>query len=663
MLTAIDRTAKPQTTYSYQIRTVDSAGNATLSDAKPFTTTTAGSVKITDYDNTVLSSQPRDYWALSEAQGTRANNWVRSDNPIALGADVVRNVPGAEVTGDGRASQFRTGTVKTGTGTASINESAAQTSMTELWFRSESTSGGILAASKSTRSSWWSTTEEFNRVLSLDQSGTVKYSGAAISSASTLASATRLNDGKWHHIVAGTRDGTSVLYVDGALSASGPAGTASTVSGQLRIGGGDVGRTQASVLNADIDNVALYSTALSEDVIAAHYRAGSERPNVPPTAVLELSADALKVSANGAKSTDQDGQIVAHSWSFGDGSSASGASVTHEYATAGTYTVELTVTDDDGAVAKQSKEITVAPDGVLGIDEFDRMTNNAWGTASLGGTWTTRGTKTDYSVSPSGGAKINLAPGASRSARLSDLKITDAEVTTAVTLSDSPTGGGVYPTVILRESDAGAYTVRAWIRPQEPVQLQLLRGSTVVARASVPGLTIDAGQTLNLRATISGQENTTVTARAWSGDSQETTTWPLAFTDGAESVRAEGTVGLGGYHSGTAVSAQVLSFDRVEVSRISAVQKQQAQYDALDADQSTAEEQTEESTAQHAPTRSENGTEENTSDKHETAVTEERSVDGETSERADSSESKSDDAHQENGGHPDSRESRQKAED
>ncbi len=83
----------------------------------------------------------------------------------------------------------------------------------------------------------------------------------------------------------------------------------------------------------------------------------------PPVASASASPTAgpapLAVSFNGASSSDPDGTITSYAWDFGDGTSGSGVTASHTYNTPGTYTARLTVTDDDGATASRTMNITV----------------------------------------------------------------------------------------------------------------------------------------------------------------------------------------------------------------------------------------------------------------------------------------------------------------
>jgi len=85
--------------------------------------------------------------------------------------------------------------------------------------------------------------------------------------------------------------------------------------------------------------------------------------NSPPTAVIASSATVgsapLQVQFDGSSSSDSDGSIVSYRWDLGDGSIATGAQVTHTYNTAGTFTAQLTVTDNDGLSASASTPVLV----------------------------------------------------------------------------------------------------------------------------------------------------------------------------------------------------------------------------------------------------------------------------------------------------------------
>jgi PKD repeat protein len=77
----------------------------------------------------------------------------------------------------------------------------------------------------------------------------------------------------------------------------------------------------------------------------------SDPPNEAPTAVAAGSCTVNVCTFSSTGSSDSDGTIASYLWYFGDGTTGTGANPTHTYSTGGNYTVELVVTDDDGASA------------------------------------------------------------------------------------------------------------------------------------------------------------------------------------------------------------------------------------------------------------------------------------------------------------------------
>ncbi len=72
----------------------------------------------------------------------------------------------------------------------------------------------------------------------------------------------------------------------------------------------------------------------------------------------------VSLTFNGSASRDPDGTISSYAWTFGDATIGSGVSAIHAYATAGTYVVTLTVTDNAGAKASDTATVTItAPTG------------------------------------------------------------------------------------------------------------------------------------------------------------------------------------------------------------------------------------------------------------------------------------------------------------
>ncbi len=82
-------------------------------------------------------------------------------------------------------------------------------------------------------------------------------------------------------------------------------------------------------------------------------------PNTPPEADFSYQCTDLSCQFTDL-STDADGAIASHLWDFGDGAESTSADPAHDFDSAGTYTVALTVSDDRGATASTSQLVTVS---------------------------------------------------------------------------------------------------------------------------------------------------------------------------------------------------------------------------------------------------------------------------------------------------------------
>jgi PKD repeat protein len=113
----------------------------------------------------------------------------------------------------------------------------------------------------------------------------------------------------------------------------------------------------------------------------------AERPRTvkfPPVADFTFSPERPKVGEtvrfDASESFDPDGQIVKYEWDFdSDGTiDAHGVIVEHVFAQAGTFTVTLIVTDNDGETGTARKTIVVGPAQLTRAgaraDESDRNT-------------------------------------------------------------------------------------------------------------------------------------------------------------------------------------------------------------------------------------------------------------------------------------------------
>ncbi|HEY2236134.1 MAG TPA: PKD domain-containing protein, partial [Candidatus Angelobacter sp.] len=154
-----------------------------------------------------------------------------------------------------------------------------------------------------------------------------------------------------------------------------------------------------SVNSANLDRTIAVASGTHNLIIKGWDNAGrnfykqiSVTINKPPIAALTLSSGSIlvggSVTASASGSTDPDGTIAATVISFGDGSSATAASASHQYKIAGTYTVKATVTDNLGASSSTVSTVVVKPEFVTITSPTFTLTTStsvrATGTSSSG---------------------------------------------------------------------------------------------------------------------------------------------------------------------------------------------------------------------------------------------------------------------------------------
>jgi chitodextrinase len=135
---------------------------------------------------------------------------------------------------------------------------------------------------------------------------------------------------------------------------------------------------------------------------------------------VDQSAQTLvSLTFNGSASRDPDGSISSYLWTFGDATIGNGATVSHAYAAAGTYTVTLTVTDNAGAKGSDTAIVTItAPTGsstwgkrmgAAGSDSATAVATDAVGNTYVAGTFSNTITIGTTSLVSAGDTDVALA--------------------------------------------------------------------------------------------------------------------------------------------------------------------------------------------------------------------------------------------------------------
>ena len=394
----------PGATYTYRVAVADPFGNTVTSSPTSVTVTGEGTAASV-YADAVEADAPSHYWRLGESTGSASFDQIGFDD-LQLGAGVALGRAGA-LTGDTSTAIATDGT---SSGLAATQSAVAgpQVFSVEAWFSTTSRAGGKIVGFGNASSG---TSSSYDRHVYMDGAGRVLF-GVYPGTSMTVSSDTGFNDGTWHHVVATLGSNGMAMYLDGRLVGSrSDATSAQAYSGYWRIGG-DNSWAGAPWFDGRIDEVAVYPTALTAAQVLRHQVVGTtgQTYNEPPSAAFGTTTAGLAVTADGSASADVDGTVASWSWAFGDGTKATGEEVSHTYASAGSYRVELTVTDDRGATSTTREVVGVSSTGTVGssysaavladgaadywrLGETSGVALDWAGTADLAvGRWLTRGT-------------------------------------------------------------------------------------------------------------------------------------------------------------------------------------------------------------------------------------------------------------------------------
>jgi RHS repeat-associated protein len=239
------------------------------------------------YASTILSDAPVAYWRLGEASGTSATDATGNGISGTYAGGYTLAQPDG-ISGDPDPAVALNGA----SGLVDVKPFPAlkpgSAVTVEAWINPTGVPGGAIFASPQQGISG-------GYVLNFVNAGHVRVNIApAVGSWTVADSVTVPPAGKWTYVV-GTWDGASVrIYVNGVLEATQPAATmvygATSTDPQI-------GRYNGASFGGSIDEVAVYSRALTAAQIMSHWSAGGWAPGAP-TAVSATSTAANQATVS-----------------------------------------------------------------------------------------------------------------------------------------------------------------------------------------------------------------------------------------------------------------------------------------------------------------------------------------------------------------------------
>ncbi|TFC83440.1 LamG-like jellyroll fold domain-containing protein [Cryobacterium sp. TMT3-29-2] len=285
-VTVVDTNVTAGTNYTYRVTANDGVNTSPLSASVSARAVTKG----VDYPSQVIQDGAKLYWRLDEVSGPWAQD--KSGATVSglngLYKNGVTYGAGGAIAGDADTSVAFNGTDGY---VWSDQQAAAPTTYTiETWIKTTTTRGGKIIGFGNGRphtgNGGTRLSGSYDKHIYMDNQGRLTF-GVYIGRPETIRTASSYNDDAWHHIVA-TQSGTGMkMFVDGVRVGQNATSTSQQYSGNWHVGGDNLNgwpnQPSSAFFGGQIDDTAVYASALSAAQIAQHYTLAGGTPAVPPT--------------------------------------------------------------------------------------------------------------------------------------------------------------------------------------------------------------------------------------------------------------------------------------------------------------------------------------------------------------------------------------------
>ncbi|HET6286358.1 MAG TPA: hypothetical protein VFG15_06370 [Amycolatopsis sp.] len=205
-------------------------------------------------------------------------------------------------------------------------------------------------------------------------------------------------------------------------------------------------------------------------------------------------------------------------------------------------------------------------------DSFTRTVASGWGTADVGGAWSTHGAggsvlASQWNVAAGAGTiTVSVADAQRLSYQPAQLyRDVDVAVTVSAPVADVTGAAIEFALALSGVSTTDYFRVVVKAQTTEAVTIAIFHysGTTIVGDTTVAGLTFSSGTQLRIRGQVDGQ---TIRAKVWAASASEPYAWNVEGRSDLLSGRAAGWVGVrGGLYSGNTNAPVTFSFDSFEV--------------------------------------------------------------------------------------------------